>query len=131
MWLNDGAGEHGRVLKPETVRMAARNGLGDLKVGVLPGAIPALSNDAEFFPGMSKSWALTFMVNDQTAPTGRTAGSLAWAGLGNLYYWIDRTAGVGGFWATQVFPFADPTSLGGYLDFETAVYRSMQTKLAA
>ena len=32
MWLNDGAGEHGRVLKPETVRMAVQNGLGDKKV---------------------------------------------------------------------------------------------------
>ena len=64
MWLNDGAGEHGRVLKPETVQMAEKNHLGDKKVTMLPGVIPSLSNDAEFFPGLSKSWALTFMVND-------------------------------------------------------------------
>ena len=31
MWLNDGAGPHGRVLKPETVEAAVRNGLGDQK----------------------------------------------------------------------------------------------------
>ena len=60
MWLNDGAGEHGRVLKAETVRMAERNHLGDKKVTMLPGVIPSLSNDAEFFPGLSKSWALDF-----------------------------------------------------------------------
>ena len=123
MWLNDGAGPRGRVLKPETVAMAERNGLGDLKIKGLPGIIPALSNDAEFFPGMPKSWALTFMVNEEDAPTGRPAGSLAWAGLANLYYWIDRRNGIGGFWATQIFPFADPASVGGYLDLETAVYR--------
>ncbi len=124
MWLNDGAGPGGRVLKPETVHMAEQNGLGEMKIKGLPGVIPSLSNYAEFFPGMPKSWGLTFMINEEDAPTGRPAGSLAWAGLANLYYWIDRKNGVGGYWATQLFPFADGTSVGGFLDFETAVYRT-------
>lgn len=124
MWLNDGMGPKGPVLERQTVQQAARNGLeGDMKIKGLPGVIPTLSNYAEFFPGMPKSWALTFMINEEEAPTGRPAGSLAWAGLANLYYWIDRSNGVGGFWATQIFPFADATSVGGYLDFETAVYQ--------
>jgi len=131
MWLNDGAGEKGRVLKAETVRMAERNGLGEKKIKGLPGIIPSLSNYAEFFPGMPKSWALTFMINEEDAPTGRPAGSLAWAGLANLYYWIDRRNGVGGFWATQILPFADPTSVGGYLDFEKAVYDNFLVAKAA
>lgn len=122
MWLNDGMGPDGPVLQPETVEMAARNHLGDLKIKGLPAVNPALTNYAEFFPGMPKSWALTFMVNDELAPTGRPAGELAWAGLANLYYWIDRANGIGGFWATQIFPFVDPTSVGGYLEFETAAY---------
>lgn len=130
MWLNDGEGPHGRVLKPETVAMAERNGLGEMKVKGLPGVIPSLSNYAEFFPGMPKSWGLTFMINDEDAPTGRPAGSLAWAGLANLYYWIDRRHGLGGFWATQIFPFADPASVGGYLDLETAVYRDRRALAA-
>jgi len=128
MWLNDGAGENGRVLKAETVRMAERNGLGDLKIRMLPGVIPALSNDAEFFPGQSKSWALTFMVNDETAPTGRPAGSLGWAGLANLFFWIDLANGLGGFWGTQILPFVDPASFGGYMAFETAVYAAMNAR---
>jgi methyl acetate hydrolase len=131
MWLNDGAGEKGRVLKAETVRMAERNGLGEKKIKGLPGVIPSLSNYAEFFPGMPKSWALTFMINEEDAPTGRPAGSLAWAGLANLYYWIDRRNGVGGFWATQILPFADPASVGGYLDFEKAVYDNLSLAKAA
>jgi len=122
MWLNDGVGPDGPILKRETVEMAVQNGLGEMKIKPLPGVIPALSNEAEFFPGMPKSWALTFMLNDEPAPTGRPANSLAWAGLTNLYYWIDRQNGIGGFWATQILPFADPTSVGGYLDFESAVY---------
>jgi methyl acetate hydrolase len=126
MWLNEGAGPNGPVLQPETVRMASENHLGDLKIKGLPGVNPELTHDAEFFPGMPKSWALTFMINDQEAPTGRPPGSLGWAGLANLYYWIDRANGVAGFWATQLFPFADPTSIGGYLDFEAAVYASLR-----
>ena len=125
MWLNDGMGPKGRVLGSQTVEMASRNGLGQMKIKGLPGVIPTLSNYAEFFPGIPKSWGLTFMINDEDAPTGRPAGSLGWAGLANLYYWIDRRNGVGGFWATQIFPFADPVSLGGYLDFETAIYRNL------
>ena len=111
--------------------MAEKDGLGERKIRMLPGVIGWLSNDAEFFPGMPKSWTLTFMINDEGAPTGRPAGSLDWAGLPILFYWIDRRNGVGGFWATQVFPFADPTSFTGYMDFETAVYQNLPLKKAA
>ncbi|MBP1052096.1 MULTISPECIES: serine hydrolase domain-containing protein [Rhodococcus] len=123
MWLNDGAGTSGRVLSSETVAAAVQNGLEGQHVGLLPGVLPTLSNDAEFFPGVPKGWAYSFMTNEEVAPTGRPAGSLAWAGLANLYYWIDRQTGVGGFWATQILPFADPGSINGYLEFETAVYQ--------
>ena len=127
--LNDGAAPDGtRVLKPETVAAMAANGLGNLKIKLLPGAIPSLSHDAEFFPGMPKSWGYTWMINDEDAPTGRPAGALAWAGLANLFYWIDRKNGIGGFWATQILPFIDEISVPGYLDFETAVYRNQNNR---
>lgn len=122
MWLADGAGPDGQLLSPETVQMASRNGLGELKVRALPGVITAMTRDVEFFPGLSKSWALSFLVNDEEAPTGRRAGSLAWAGIANVFFWIDRTAGIAGIWATQVLPFMDPAALTSYMDFETTVY---------
>jgi len=132
MWLNDGAGPHGRVLKKETVEAAIRNGLqSHQKVVMLPGVIKSLSNDAEFFPGLRKSWSYTFMVNDEEAPTGRPAGALGWAGLANSFFWIDRKNGLGGYWATQILPFADPTSFGGYMDLETAAYASYGARAAA
>lgn len=130
MWLNDGAGEHGRVLKAETVRMAEKNHLGNNKVTAITGVIASLANDAEFFPGQSKSWALSFMINDEQAPTGRPAGALGWAGLANLFYWIDRQNGFGGYWATQILPFGDPTSFIGYINFETAFYESLRLRKA-
>ena len=121
--LNDGAGPGGQVLKPETVQRMSQNGLGDLKVGGFTGAIPPLLNDAEMFPGLSKSWAYTFLVNDEDAPTGRPAGSLAWAGIANSYYWIDQKNGIGGMWSSQVLPFIDVASYPGYLEFESTIYR--------
>jgi len=122
LWLNDGAG----VLRPDTIAWAARDGLGGLKVAPLPAVDPRVSGAIDFFPGLRKSWSYSFLINDEPAPTGRPAGSLAWGGLGNLYYWIDRQNGVAGFWATQLFPFMDPASLGGALAFETALYEALQ-----
>jgi methyl acetate hydrolase len=121
IWLNDGAG----VLKPETVAWAARDGLDGLKVSPLRSVDPQLSGDIDFFPGLRKSWAYSFLHLDEDAPSGRAAGSLSWGGLGNLYFWIDRKNGVGGFWASQMFPFMDEAAHGGALAFETALYEGL------
>ena len=124
MFLNDGAGAHGRVLKKETVDHMFQNGL---PPGVASGAwttsIPSLSNDGEFEPGIAKTWSRTFQRNEATTNAGRAAGSAMWAGLGNLFYWIDRQNGVGGFWGSQILPFMDAVSYPGFTDFEAAVYR--------
>ncbi len=127
MVLNDGAGPNGRVLKAETIATMVKNGL---PAGVTSGgwktSIPSLSNDGEFDPGVTKTWAYTFQRNEEETPTGRPAGSLMWAGLGNLFYWIDRKNGVGGFWGSQILPFQDVASYPGFVDFEAAVYRSLK-----
>ena len=125
MMLNDGAGNGARVLRPETVDLMARNNMGEHRVTPLRSALPARSNDAELFPGLPKSWGLSFQINLRAAPTGRPAGALMWAGLANSYYWIDRASGVGGVYLTQILPFADARSLPLYYAFETAVYQSL------
>jgi len=101
MMLNQGKSDKGQpVLKPETVALMSKNAMGDTRVTMLKTAAAPFSNDAEFFPGMDKRWGLTFMINNEKAPTGRSPGSLAWAGLANTYYWIDQKKGVGGVYAT-------------------------------
>ncbi len=126
MLLNDGACPNGsRILKAETVEQMSQNGLGALKSGGWTTSIPSLSNSGEFYPGVSKTWAYTFQRNEEPAPTGRPAGQLMWAGLANSYYWIDRKTGVGGYWGSQILPFLDVASYPGYLNFETAVYKSL------
>jgi len=123
MILNQGRAGSEQVLKPETVELMSRNAMGDCKVTMLHTVAPTLSHDAEFFPGMPKGWGLTLMINNEQAPTGRSAGSLAWAGLANTYYWIDPTRGLGGVYATQIFPFADRKVLPLFLEFEKTVYK--------
>jgi len=125
MILNRGTGSGNRVLKAETVDLMSRNAMGDTKVRMLKTAMPSLTNDAEFFPGMPKDWGLSFMINEERAPTGRSAGSLAWAGLANTYFWIDQRRGVGGVYLTQVLPFVDEKSLPLFYAFEKTVYQSM------
>ncbi|HSA79912.1 MAG TPA: serine hydrolase domain-containing protein, partial [Geminicoccaceae bacterium] len=122
MILNQGRADGQQVLKPETVAKMSVNQMGACRVCAVKTAMPALSNDAEFFPGMPKTWGLSFMINTERAPTGRNPGSLAWAGLANSYYWIDPTAGVGGVYATQVLPFADKKALPLFLAFEKTIY---------
>jgi len=129
MWLRGGASDSGeRLLRPETVALASRNHLGALKIHALPAVVPAVTNPFEMFPGMPKSWAWTFMVNDEDAPTGRPAGSLSWTGLANLYFWIDMRGRIAGYWAAQLLPFADPPSMGAFHEFEAAVYGALGTQ---
>jgi CubicO group peptidase (beta-lactamase class C family) len=113
-----------RVLQPETVDDMSRNHIGELTVGPMKTAAPTLSHDAEFFPGMVKKWGLGYMISTEAAPTGRSAGSLAWAGLANTYYWLDPTRRVTGVFATQILPFADPNVLDLFAAFEQAIYET-------
>ena len=126
MILNKGraaAADGGRqLLRAETVDEMSRNSIGSLRVTKLPAVRTALSCDAEFFSGTPKTWGLTFMINEEVAHTGRPAGSLAWAGLANTYFWIDPKNGLGGVHMAQVLPFVDPKALAGFYAFEKAVY---------
>jgi methyl acetate hydrolase len=114
----------GGVLKPQTVELMAQNHIGTLNVQKLITHNPAFSNDAEFFPGMDKKWGLTFMINTEDTPSGRSAGSLAWAGINNTYFWLDLSKRVAGVLMTQILPFADPAVLALLDRFEAAVYAS-------
>jgi len=114
-----------QVLRPETVDQMAQNHIGPLEIGAMKSAIPSLSKDVELFPGMSKKWGLSFLINTAALPTGRAAGSLAWAGLANTYFWIDRSKRVCGVFLSQVLPFFDDTAIDLFVKFETEVYRAL------
>jgi methyl acetate hydrolase len=124
MLLNGGTLKGVQILRPETVALMAENHIGELDVQPLRTEVPGVSNDAEFFPGISKKWGLSWLINTHDVPGGRSAGSLAWAGLFNTYYWLDPKRHIAGVLLSQILPFADPAVLSLLDDFERAVYRA-------
>jgi CubicO group peptidase (beta-lactamase class C family) len=124
MLLNGGTLDGARVLQPDTVTLMGQNHMGALDVRPLKTCNPRFSNDAEFFPGMVKKWGLSFLINTEDCPGGRSAGSLAWAGINNTYFWLDPKKRVAGVLMTQVLPFADAAILRTLDAFEREVYRA-------
>jgi methyl acetate hydrolase len=111
-----------QVLRPESIPLLYANQVGDLEAGILPTFAPEMSNTANFFPAMRKKWSLAGLINPERAPTGRSAGSLAWAGLYNTYFWLDPSAQVTGLILTQILPFADHAVVETFGQFERAIY---------
>ncbi|MDB5567469.1 MAG: Beta-lactamase, partial [Tardiphaga sp.] len=79
----------------------------------------------DLYPGMDKKWGLSFMINTAQTPEGRSAGSLAWAGLANTYYWIDPVRDITGVILMQVLPFGDSKCLDVFAGFERGVYAGL------
>ena len=125
MILNKGRGNGNQVLKPETVATMSQNNIGDLVVTKMVSAMPPYTNDVDLYPGMVKKWGLSFLINTAKTPEGRSAGSLAWAGLANTYFWIDPARDVTGVILMQVLPFADGKCLEAFAGFERGVYAGL------
>src|SRR6266851_1361967 len=123
MILHGGILNGARVLRPETVTAMSHNAMGNLVCNAMKTFAPEFSHDVDFLAGMK--WGLSFMINPQQMPTGRSPGSMAWAGLANSYFWIDPARKVAGVYATQVLPFFDEKAAGAYECFETAVYQAL------
>lgn len=125
MLLGGGVLEGVRLLRPESVAEMGRNQIGALEFRPMRTALPALSNDFDPFPGVVKRWGLGFLINETAVPGRRAAGSLAWAGLGNTWFWLDPASGIAGVLMTQILPFADHRVLDLLGRFEAAVYRGL------
>jgi len=91
-------------------------------IGVIKTANPALSVEAEFLPGLEKGWSCGLLLNPEGSPKGRSSGSGCWAGLGNVYYWIDPKAGKLGLIMSAILPFMDKEVLHLFDELERAVY---------
>ena len=123
--MNGGELDGNRILLPETVALMSQNQMGALNVQPMQTQMPNLSNPVDLFPGMEKKWGLSFLINTQPGHAGRSAGSLAWAGLNNSYYWLDPVKKIAGVLMTQTLPFADPSVLEALDAFESAVYEAV------
>jgi methyl acetate hydrolase len=125
MILNQGRGNGNQVLRPETIALMSQNHIGDLTVGKIVTAAPVYSNDVDLYPDIVKKWGLSFLINTAKTAEGRSAGSLAWAGLANSYFWIDPARNVAGVILMQLLPFVDAKALEAFAGFERGVYAGL------
>ena len=122
MLMHGGSLDGAHILRSETVSLMGENQIGEIDVGVLRTTQPALSNDVDLFPDITRKWGLGHLINMQAVPNGRSAGSLTWGGLFNTYYWIDPARRIASVFMTQVLPFVDFRALRIYRQFERGIY---------
>jgi CubicO group peptidase (beta-lactamase class C family) len=122
MYLNKGQLDGKRLLSEKGVETLLSNQIGDIKVGMLKTVVPALTADAEFFPGRKKTHSMAFMRIEEDVPGMRSAGSQFWAGVLNTHCWFDPKKNIAAVLMTQSLPFVEPRFMGVYDRFERAVY---------
>jgi methyl acetate hydrolase len=122
MYLNKGQLDGKRLLSEKSVQSLLSNQIGDLKIGVLKTVVPAITADAEFFPGRKKTHSMAFMRIEEDVPGMRSAGSQFWAGVLNTHCWFDPNKNIAAVLMTQSLPFGEPRFMGVYDRFERAVY---------
>ena len=125
MILNHGRAGKDRILEAKTVDMMSTNQIGNLGAGRLKSFVPQRSADVDLHPGAVDKWGLGFLINTKAYDNGRSAGSLAWAGLFNTFYWIDPKRGICATIMMQFLPFVDKEAVGLLGDFERSVYASL------
>ena len=123
MVLSGGELDGVRVLAAETVAMMTSNQVGTIRAGAIGTAMPQLSPAYDPFPDQHSGWSLGgFLINPETGPNGRSAGSLCWAGIFNSYYWADPVTGITGILMAQLLPYADEQVLAAYGALERMAY---------
>lgn len=126
MWMRQGrAGNGFQVLGETMIAEMAVNQVGSMEAGRMRTTMPYRTCDVDFHPGERDQFGLGFLINPIAYPNGRAAGSLAWAGIRNTFYWIDPARGICALLLMQFLPFCDPAALSLLLDFETALYAEL------
>lgn len=116
----------GSILRPESVEQMSTNQTGAMTgVGRMQAARPEMTADVDFHPGFEDQFTFGFLRNPVAHEGGRSAGSLAWGGIQNTFYWIDPQRSLCAAIMMQFLPFCDPQAMGLLRDFERAVYSSM------
>jgi methyl acetate hydrolase len=111
-----------QILRPQTVEMMSTNQIGKLSAGKLKTVRPNISSDVDFHPGFTDRFGFGFLINTTAYEGGRSAGSLAWGGVANTYYWIDPKRQLCAVLMMQYLPFADSQAIAMLGEFEKAVY---------
>ena len=119
--LGSGQLDKRRILAAETVAMMSRNHIGELNVTPVRSLLPQFVADQARLPGGGDKFGLGFAVNSKAGGT-RGANTMAWAGVFNTFFWIDREKQIGAVLFFHMLPFLDPAAKQVLEDFDRGVY---------
>ncbi|GAB7338456.1 hypothetical protein MBLNU457_4740t1 [Dothideomycetes sp. NU457] len=137
MLLNDGVSPitKQKVLEKATVEDMFKNQIPhmpDYARVPIAAAKPEFTNPSqELYPqegNPPQGWGMSFMQTIEPGATGRGANTCWWAGIANLFYWVDREKGVAGMIASQMLPFGDQHVMGAWFGAEKSVYDALGEK---
>ncbi|KAH8424224.1 serine hydrolase domain-containing protein [Aspergillus melleus] len=121
--------DDGKLLRSETIDSMFKQQLSSDSKDMLKTtlSVPEVNNYLGGTPlGLEKGYGLggLLMLEDSSA-SGNNAGTMRWSGMPNLFWWIDRTAGLCGLYASQIMPTGDPRSV----EWGTTFMKEMYTRL--
>ncbi|HXY49663.1 MAG TPA: serine hydrolase domain-containing protein [Terriglobales bacterium] len=122
MLLGGGRLDSRRVLQSETVAQMTCNQIGHLTLPEMRSFVPQFAKDPVRIPGSLDKFGLGFAINTKPVEGGRSAGSLAWGGIYNTFFWIDPARRICAVILMQILPFSDDAAISAVENFERAVY---------
>jgi CubicO group peptidase (beta-lactamase class C family) len=111
-----------KILSAETVATMGQNQIGEFTLRPFASLIPDLATDNAALAGDLDKFGLGFALNSKPSASGRGANTLAWAGIFNTFFWIDREKQVSAVLMTQMLPGLDPGPAKLLEEFDRAVY---------
>jgi methyl acetate hydrolase len=115
-----------RILSKASVTAMGSNQIGALTLNPVRSLIPMFIVDSAVMPGSLDKFGLGFALNSRPAG-GRAANTMAWAGVYNTFFWIDRDKQIGGVFLTHMLPAMDPGPQKVLEEFDRAVYAWKKT----
>ncbi|BGO97475.1 hypothetical protein RTBOTA2_001774 [Rhodotorula toruloides] len=119
-----------RLLKKETVDFMFQDQLEtdqqrqDLRTWCKENVCPSTRRAAEMSKDMTQG--LAGVLTGKDLPTGRGAGAMAWSGLANTHWCIDREKDVAFVVWTNLLPWGDQRFFDLYYDVETELYKGLK-----
>lgn len=119
-----GGGQLGgaRILKAESIAMMGQNQIGTLSIRPFASVMPDVATDNAAIAGDLDKFGFGFALNTKPSAAGRGANTLAWAGIFNTFFWIDREKQLAAVLMTQMLPGLDPGPATLLEEFDRAVY---------
>ncbi|KAH6646068.1 beta-lactamase/transpeptidase-like protein [Truncatella angustata] len=116
--------DDGKLLDPKVAKTLFEPQLGPKSKEALLKAVVTREDFVGNFPKTGEyDWSFGGAVIDGDSHEFRKKGALLWGGAANLFFFVDREAGVTGVFGTQVYPSGDKKIKKLYSAFEKEIYK--------